>query len=90
MGYDKERITADGGCAAREKSRLGRSGRCRLGHCEERGVSNGAGTFADKIGLVLLVIPEGLVMRDIRVTVYAAIVHCRVVQAIRVFCSVYC
>lgn len=64
--------------------------RSGVDHREERGLSNGAGTFADKIGLVLLVIPEGLVMRDIRVTVYAAIVHCRVVQAMRVFCSVYC
>ena len=87
MGYDKERITADRGCAAREKSRLERSERCRP---LREGVSNGAGTFADNIVLVLLVIHEGLVMRDIRVTVYAAIVHYRVVQAIRLFCSAYC
>ena len=63
--------------------------RSGVDHCEDRGVSNGAGTFADRVGLVLLVIPKGLVMRDIRVTVYAVIVHCRVVQAIRVSCSVY-
>lgn len=34
-----------------------------------------AGTFADNVVLVLLVVPEGLVMRDIRVTDYVAIVR---------------